>query len=60
MISNRSVPTHTLLPHIVYPDVAEAIDWLTETFGFAEHYRYGEPVGRSAEHSCFSARRGSC
>ena len=46
MTSNRSVPTDTLLPHIVYPDVAEAIDWLTQTFGFTEHYRYGEPGGR--------------
>jgi len=45
MISNRSVPTDTLLPHIVYPDVAEAIDWLTKAFGFTEHYRYGEPGG---------------
>ena len=45
MISNRSVPTDTLLPHIVYPDVAEAIGWLTRTFGFTEHYRYGEPGG---------------
>lgn len=45
MTSNRSVPTSTLLPHIVYPDVAEAIGWLTKTFGFREHYRYGEPGG---------------
>ena len=45
MISNRSVPTDTILPHIVYPDVAEAITWLTKTFGFTEHYRYGEPGG---------------
>jgi uncharacterized glyoxalase superfamily protein PhnB len=43
MIANRSVPTDTLLPHVVYPDVAEAIDWLAKTFGFTEHYRYGEP-----------------
>jgi uncharacterized glyoxalase superfamily protein PhnB len=43
--SNRSVPTDTLLPHIVYPDVAQAIAWLTATFGFREHYRYGEPGG---------------
>jgi uncharacterized glyoxalase superfamily protein PhnB len=40
---NRSVPSDTLLPHISYPDVAEAIAWLTKTFGFSEHYRYGEP-----------------
>jgi uncharacterized glyoxalase superfamily protein PhnB len=31
------------LPHVVYQNVAEAIAWLTRTFGFAEHYRYGEP-----------------
>lgn len=43
--SNRSVPISTLLPHIVYSDVAEAIAWLTATFGFSEHYRYGEPGG---------------
>jgi uncharacterized glyoxalase superfamily protein PhnB len=45
MISNRSVPTDTLLPHFVYPDVAEAAGWLTKAFGFTEHYRYGEPSG---------------
>jgi uncharacterized glyoxalase superfamily protein PhnB len=45
MITNRSVPTNTLLPHVVYRDVADAIAWLTKTFGFAEHYRYGEPGG---------------
>jgi uncharacterized glyoxalase superfamily protein PhnB len=34
-----------LLPHIFYHDVAEAVAWLTKTFGFNEHYRYGEPGG---------------
>jgi uncharacterized glyoxalase superfamily protein PhnB len=42
VISNRSVPTDILLPHIVYPNVAEASAWLTKTFGFSEHYRYGD------------------
>jgi uncharacterized glyoxalase superfamily protein PhnB len=42
---NRSVPTDTVLPHVVYRDVAEALVWLTKTFGFTEHYRYGEPGG---------------
>jgi len=46
MLSNRSVPTDTLLAHVVYPDVAEAIAWLARTFGFTEHYRYGEPDGQ--------------
>src|SRR5258708_36680347 len=45
MIANRSVPTDTVLPHVVYRDVAEAIAWLSKTFGFAEHYRYGEAGG---------------
>jgi uncharacterized glyoxalase superfamily protein PhnB len=45
MIFNHSVPADTLLPHVVYPDVAEAIGWLTKAFGFTEHYRYGERGG---------------
>ena len=44
-MKNRSVPTDTVLPHIVYRDVADALAWLTKTFGFTEHYRYGEPGG---------------
>jgi uncharacterized glyoxalase superfamily protein PhnB len=43
MISNHSVPADTVLPHVVYTDVAEAIAWLAKTFGFSEHYRYGDP-----------------
>jgi uncharacterized glyoxalase superfamily protein PhnB len=42
MLRNRSVPADIVLPHIVYQDVAAAIAWLTKTFGFTEHYRYGE------------------
>jgi uncharacterized glyoxalase superfamily protein PhnB len=43
MIRNRSVPADTVLPHVVYRNVEAALAWLTATFGFAEHYRYGEP-----------------
>ena len=50
MISNRSVPTNTVLPHVSYQDVAEALAWLTKTFGFTEHYRYGEPVSGAQMH----------
>ena len=46
MLRNRSVPTNTVLAHITYEDVAAALAWLTATFGFAEHYRYGEQDGR--------------
>jgi uncharacterized glyoxalase superfamily protein PhnB len=43
-MNNRSVPTATLLPHLVYRNVPAACDWLTRVFGFTEHYRYGQPV----------------
>ena len=42
-MTNRSVPAHILLAHLVYEDIAEAISWLERVFGFAEHYRYGAP-----------------
>ena len=44
MLTNRSVPTNVILPHIVYRDVVAAIAWLNQTFGFVEHYRYGDPA----------------
>ncbi|MGA8089582.1 MAG: VOC family protein [Terracidiphilus sp.] len=44
MFKNRSVPVDTVLPHLTYTNLAQAIDWLCATFGFVEHYRYGEPV----------------
>jgi predicted enzyme related to lactoylglutathione lyase len=50
MIENRSVPPDTILPHVFYRDVAEAVAWLSKTFGFKEHYRYGQPVGGAQVH----------
>jgi uncharacterized glyoxalase superfamily protein PhnB len=44
MISNRSLPTDTVLPHLMYRDLEEAIAWLSDAFGFVEHYRYGDPI----------------
>ena len=44
-MKNRSVPVDTVLPHVFYQDVVAAIDWLSKTFGFVEHYRYGQPNG---------------
>ena len=43
-MTNRSVPTSILLPHLVYRSVPKACDWLSRVFGFSEHYRYGDPV----------------
>jgi predicted enzyme related to lactoylglutathione lyase/uncharacterized glyoxalase superfamily protein PhnB len=50
MIANRSVPTNTILPHVHYADVAQAVDWLATHFGFREHYRYGGPVSGAQVH----------
>jgi predicted enzyme related to lactoylglutathione lyase len=50
MIENRSVPPDTVLPHMMYQDLASAIAWLSRTFGFKEHYRYGEPISGAQVH----------
>ena len=50
MIENRSVPPDTVLPHVMYQDLASAIAWLSRTFGFKEHYRYGEPISGAQVH----------
>ena len=39
---NRSVPTNTMVAHVVYTDLAKAIPWLERAFGFREHFRYGD------------------
>ncbi|MGC2612825.1 MAG: hypothetical protein WA354_02260, partial [Terracidiphilus sp.] len=44
MLKNRSVPVDFVLPHITYRNLPQAIGWLAVTFGFVEHYRYGDPV----------------
>ena len=49
-MKNRSVPADSILPHVVYQDVAAAIDWLTRAFGFVEHYRYGDPAQGAQMH----------
>jgi predicted enzyme related to lactoylglutathione lyase len=50
MIENRSVPPDTVLPHVMYQDVDKAIAWLGKTFGFSEHYRYGDPTSGAQVH----------
>ena len=42
MIDNRSLPTATVIPVLVYPDVRAAVAWLTEAFGFVERVRIGD------------------
>ena len=38
---NRSMPRGTFIPVLAYDDVAEAVAWLCETFGFRERWRAG-------------------
>jgi uncharacterized glyoxalase superfamily protein PhnB len=50
MLRNRSVPADTILPHVVYKDLRAAIDWLSKTLGFVEHYHYGDPLSGAQVH----------
>ena len=47
MVVNRSAAPGPITPHLVYADVGLAIDWLCQTFGFVERFRYG-PDGNLA------------
>lgn len=51
MNANRSVPTDTVLPHICYRSVEDALAWLSKAFGFVEHYHYGAaPISGAQVH----------
>jgi uncharacterized glyoxalase superfamily protein PhnB len=39
MIANRSAPTATIVPILIYQDVDQAIEWLCRAFGFRERLR---------------------
>ena len=42
MRENRSIPSATVIPVLIYPDVREAVAWLTAAFGFRERLQIGE------------------
>jgi uncharacterized glyoxalase superfamily protein PhnB len=42
MLANRSVPPATVMPVLVYDDIAEAVEWLCAAFGFRERLRIGD------------------
>jgi uncharacterized glyoxalase superfamily protein PhnB len=48
--ANRSIPSATVVPVLIYPDVREAVDWLGTAFGFAERVRIGE--GHRSQLAC--------
>jgi uncharacterized glyoxalase superfamily protein PhnB len=39
---NRSIPSAVVIPVLIYPDVREAVAWLSAAFGFVERVRIGE------------------
>jgi uncharacterized glyoxalase superfamily protein PhnB len=39
---NRSIPSATVVPVLIYPDVRDAVEWLGAAFGFEERVRIGE------------------
>ncbi len=42
MKPNRSIPSAVVIPVLIYPDVREAVSWLSTAFGFEERLRIGE------------------
>lgn len=45
-MKNRSVPTDSILPHLYYENMDDALVWLTKMFGFVEHFRFALPDGQ--------------
>jgi uncharacterized glyoxalase superfamily protein PhnB len=40
--TNRSIPSAVVIPVLIYPDVREAVAWLSTAFGFVERLQIGE------------------
>jgi len=49
MVTNRSAPPGPIVPRLVYEDVRQAIEWLCDTFGFAEIARWGPEDSPTAQ-----------
>jgi uncharacterized glyoxalase superfamily protein PhnB len=39
---NRSIPSATVVPVLIYPDVRAAVAWLSAAFGFVERVQIGD------------------
>jgi uncharacterized glyoxalase superfamily protein PhnB len=50
-MKNRTVPVDTVIPHIVYRDLPEAMAWLSRAFGFHERFRYGDGPSGAQMHA---------
>jgi uncharacterized glyoxalase superfamily protein PhnB len=55
---NRSAPSGTVVPYLIYKDVGEAIDWLSGAFGFKERLRVAGP-DRKVGHAQLSVGDGA-
>jgi uncharacterized glyoxalase superfamily protein PhnB len=42
MLANRSMPSSTVIPELAYPDLTQAIDWLSSAFGFTLRLRIAD------------------
>jgi uncharacterized glyoxalase superfamily protein PhnB len=42
MLPNRSAPSATVTPVLIYPDVRAAVEWLESALGFEEKVRIGD------------------
>jgi uncharacterized glyoxalase superfamily protein PhnB len=42
MKANRSIPASTVVPILIYPNVRDAVAWLSAAFGFVERVRIGD------------------
>jgi uncharacterized glyoxalase superfamily protein PhnB len=42
MRTNRSIPSATVIPVLIYPHVRAAVDWLSAAFGFVERIQIGD------------------
>jgi uncharacterized glyoxalase superfamily protein PhnB len=58
MVVNRSAPPGTVVPSLIYEDVAAAIDWLCTTFRLTERLRAARPDG-TVGHAQISIGEGS-
>jgi uncharacterized glyoxalase superfamily protein PhnB len=57
-MKNRSAPSATVVPVVIYEDVEEALNWLCATFGFSERLRVARP-GSPISHAQLSVDEGA-
>jgi predicted enzyme related to lactoylglutathione lyase len=59
MLQNRSAPPGPIVPSLIYKDVAKAIDWLHQAFGFTERLRTPPEPDGTIHHAQLAVGEGS-